>query len=116
MAVEDFVERRGSFLPEWDSQHTEMSHLGEGKSADAQWNSLHSPKLIVWCGFTATFILGPFFFVEITAHGPLNVLLRAVGTTMTCCGRLLCRNYSTGSALHRPFSCRMVRLHISIGS
>lgn len=33
---------------------------------------LHSPKVTVWCGFTATFILGPFFFEEITARGPVT--------------------------------------------
>lgn len=30
---------------------------------------LHSPKVTVWCGFTATFILGPFFFEEVTPNG-----------------------------------------------
>ncbi|GFV53831.1 uncharacterized protein TNCV_4208821 [Trichonephila clavipes] len=32
---------------------------------------LYSPKVTVWCGFTATFILGPFFFEETTRNGPV---------------------------------------------
>ncbi|GFT87757.1 uncharacterized protein TNCV_4001031 [Trichonephila clavipes] len=30
---------------------------------------LHSPKVTVWCGFSATFILGPYFFEELGAGG-----------------------------------------------
>ncbi|GBM84745.1 hypothetical protein AVEN_64886-1 [Araneus ventricosus] len=30
---------------------------------------LHSDKVIVWCGFKAAFIIGPYFFKEITANG-----------------------------------------------
>ncbi|GFV32773.1 uncharacterized protein TNCV_3312541 [Trichonephila clavipes] len=33
---------------------------------------LHSPKVTVWCGFTATFILSPFFFEETTRNGPVT--------------------------------------------
>lgn len=33
---------------------------------------LHSPKVTVWCGFTATFILGPYFFEHITRTGPMT--------------------------------------------
>ncbi|GFU40802.1 uncharacterized protein TNCV_2466321 [Trichonephila clavipes] len=33
---------------------------------------LHSPKVTAWCGFTATFILGPFFFEETTRNGPVT--------------------------------------------
>ena len=33
---------------------------------------LHSPKVTVWCGFTAAFILGPYFFEELTARGPIR--------------------------------------------
>ncbi|GFW90963.1 uncharacterized protein TNCV_1758371 [Trichonephila clavipes] len=28
---------------------------------------LHSPKVTVWCGFSASFILGPYFFEELGA-------------------------------------------------
>ncbi|GFX42303.1 uncharacterized protein TNCV_110231 [Trichonephila clavipes] len=38
---------------------------------------LHSPKVTVWCGFTATFILGPFFFEETTRNGPLTCTVTA---------------------------------------
>ncbi|GBM33721.1 hypothetical protein AVEN_47030-1 [Araneus ventricosus] len=33
---------------------------------------LHSQKITVWCGFTATFIVGHFFFEEIGLLGPVN--------------------------------------------
>ncbi|GFX12675.1 uncharacterized protein TNCV_3157961 [Trichonephila clavipes] len=33
---------------------------------------LHSPKVTVWCGFTATFLLGPFFFEETTHNDPVT--------------------------------------------
>ncbi|GFW18470.1 uncharacterized protein TNCV_1184971 [Trichonephila clavipes] len=38
---------------------------------------LHSPKVTVWCGFTATFILGPFFFEETTRNGPVTCTVTA---------------------------------------
>ncbi|GFT30759.1 uncharacterized protein TNCV_759461 [Trichonephila clavipes] len=31
----------------------------------------HSPKVTVWCGFSASFILGPYFFEELGAGGPV---------------------------------------------
>ncbi|GBM50112.1 hypothetical protein AVEN_242251-1 [Araneus ventricosus] len=33
---------------------------------------LHSQKVTVWCGFTAAFIVGPFFFEEIGPSGPVT--------------------------------------------
>lgn len=33
---------------------------------------MHSPKVTVWCGFTASFILGPYFFEELSARGPVT--------------------------------------------
>ncbi|GFT24852.1 uncharacterized protein TNCV_3021381 [Trichonephila clavipes] len=33
---------------------------------------LHSPKVTVWCGFSASFILGPYFFEELGAGGPVS--------------------------------------------
>ncbi|GFU78910.1 uncharacterized protein TNCV_307511 [Trichonephila clavipes] len=33
---------------------------------------LHSPKVTVWCGFSASFILGPYFFQELGAGGPVT--------------------------------------------
>ncbi|GFW74902.1 uncharacterized protein TNCV_2677701 [Trichonephila clavipes] len=38
---------------------------------------LHSPKVTVWCGLTATFILGPFFFEETTRNGPVTCTVTA---------------------------------------
>ncbi|GBO01184.1 hypothetical protein AVEN_234090-1 [Araneus ventricosus] len=34
-----------------------------------QEQPLHPDKVTVWCGSTATFIIGPYFFEEITANG-----------------------------------------------
>ncbi|GBN71549.1 hypothetical protein AVEN_275627-1 [Araneus ventricosus] len=33
---------------------------------------LHSQKVIVWCGFTASFIVDPFFFEDIGSSGPVT--------------------------------------------
>ncbi|GFW56981.1 uncharacterized protein TNCV_3472651 [Trichonephila clavipes] len=33
---------------------------------------LHSPKVTVWCGFSASFILGPYFFEELGDGGPVT--------------------------------------------
>ncbi|GFX16657.1 transposable element tc3 transposase [Trichonephila clavipes] len=33
---------------------------------------LHSPKVTVWCGFSASFILGLYFFEELGAGGPVT--------------------------------------------
>ncbi|GFU00492.1 uncharacterized protein TNCV_1692691 [Trichonephila clavipes] len=33
---------------------------------------LHSPKVTVWCGFSASFILGTYFFEELGAGGPVT--------------------------------------------
>ncbi|GFU50783.1 uncharacterized protein TNCV_2494891 [Trichonephila clavipes] len=38
---------------------------------------LHSPKVTVWCGFTATFIPGPFFFEETARNGPVTCTVTA---------------------------------------
>ncbi|GFT32343.1 uncharacterized protein TNCV_4483811 [Trichonephila clavipes] len=38
---------------------------------------LHSPKVTVWCGFRATFILGPFFFEETTRNDPVTCTVTA---------------------------------------
>lgn len=33
---------------------------------------LHAAKVTVWCGFTATFMIGPYFFEELTSTGPIT--------------------------------------------
>ncbi|GFW43705.1 uncharacterized protein TNCV_4770541 [Trichonephila clavipes] len=33
---------------------------------------LHSPKITVWCGLSASFILGPYIFEELGAGGPVT--------------------------------------------
>ena len=37
-----------------------------------QEQPLHSAYITVWCGFTSSFILGPFFFEEMTPRGPVR--------------------------------------------
>ncbi|KFM74482.1 hypothetical protein X975_03865, partial [Stegodyphus mimosarum] len=41
---------------------------------------LHSPKVTVWCGFTAEFIVGPFFYENITLTGPEICSVRNIAT------------------------------------
>ncbi|GBM87167.1 hypothetical protein AVEN_6104-1 [Araneus ventricosus] len=44
-----------------------------------QWEECSPPlKLIVWCGFTASFILGPFFFKDIDPAGPVTCTVNGV--------------------------------------
>lgn len=38
---------------------------------------LHSPKVTVWCGFTASFIIGPYFYEENGASGPVTCTVTA---------------------------------------
>ena len=38
---------------------------------------LHSPKVTVWCGFTSSFIIGPYFFEENTPTGPKTCSVNA---------------------------------------
>lgn len=57
------MERQGSFLHLWDSQ---ISAQDNPRMHDKI--PLYSKNVIVWCEFTATFILGPFFFEKITAR------------------------------------------------
>ena len=47
----------------WDSPRPYVVHE----------RSLHSNYIIVWFGFTADFILGPFFFEQNTSQGTQNV-------------------------------------------
>lgn len=38
---------------------------------------LHSPKVTVWCGFTASFIIGPYFYEESRQSGPVTCSVNA---------------------------------------
>ena len=38
---------------------------------------LHSPKVTDWCGFTASFIIGPYFYEENVASGPVTCIVTA---------------------------------------
>ncbi|GFT55804.1 uncharacterized protein TNCV_4521961 [Trichonephila clavipes] len=44
---------------------------------------LHSLKVTVWCEFTATFILGTFFFEETTRNGPVTCTVNPGGRLIT---------------------------------
>ena len=44
--------------------------LGSARPYNVLKRSLHSDYIIAWVGFTADFILGPFFFEENTSQGP----------------------------------------------
>ncbi|GBN41737.1 hypothetical protein AVEN_192270-1 [Araneus ventricosus] len=39
-------------------------------------SSLHFQKVTVWCGFTAAFTVGPFFFEEIGPSGPVTCTIK----------------------------------------
>ena len=71
---------------------------------------LHSPKVTVWCGFMATFIIGSCFFEENTRNGPV------IGTITTrryrTCSKILLypKFNSTNVWIQLPL-CRMERLH-----
>ncbi|GBM14970.1 hypothetical protein AVEN_116611-1 [Araneus ventricosus] len=60
--------------------HSELQNMGNEKPFSHQPVSLHSKTVTVWCGFTASFIVGPFFFEDIgpvtcTVNGILNETL-----------------------------------------
>ena len=51
--------------------------MGNRKSTRTQPVSLHSAKVIVWCGLTVSFIIGLYFFKETGALGPVTVTVTA---------------------------------------
>ncbi|GFU99503.1 uncharacterized protein TNCV_4763641 [Trichonephila clavipes] len=70
----------------WDILWTDESHFHLEGSVNTHncriWESdnphstlqvpLHSPKVTVWCGFSVSFILGPYFFEELGAESPVT--------------------------------------------
>ncbi|GFT11537.1 uncharacterized protein TNCV_2523521 [Trichonephila clavipes] len=79
---------RLEFDPErhWNILWTDKAHFHLGGSVNTHncrfWETdnphsnlrvpLHSPKVTVWCGFSASFILGPYFFEELGSGGPVT--------------------------------------------
>ncbi|GFV32619.1 uncharacterized protein TNCV_441111 [Trichonephila clavipes] len=68
---------------------------------------LHSPKVTVWCGFTATFILGPFFFEETTRNGPVTCIVTArrwsASTHWTLCAAVSLATFTNDRVISRAF-------------
>ncbi|GBM51964.1 hypothetical protein AVEN_194259-1 [Araneus ventricosus] len=54
-----------------------------------QPSPLHSQKVTVWCGFTATFIVGPFFFEEIGPSGPVTCTDNGTRYESLLCNQLI---------------------------
>ena len=86
----------------WDSTKPPVVH---------QW-PLHSVYVIVWCGFTSTFILGPFSFKGLH-HGGLSGVpwhLQVMKTSLSSLWFLPCKNITV---LRPLFLCRRHH-HISV--
>ncbi|GBN58800.1 hypothetical protein AVEN_9515-1 [Araneus ventricosus] len=49
-----------------------IAEYGKRESFQMQQLPLYSQKFTVWCGFTAAFIVGPFFFKEICPSGTVT--------------------------------------------
>ncbi len=50
---------------------------------------LHSPKVTVWCGFSAAFILDPHFFEELIARGPVTYSINGYRYTALCQNKIV---------------------------
>ena len=77
--------------------------------------SLHSPRVTVWCGFTASFILGPFFFEEPCPISSRKICTATAERYLTLLRNHilpLCRCKNDMRYLLSP-SCRMVPSHIA---
>ncbi|GBM93967.1 hypothetical protein AVEN_106933-1 [Araneus ventricosus] len=73
MAMEHFEDRRSPiFLSKVLSIHKNCRIRARENPFQMQPLPLHSQKVTVWCGFTAAFIVGPFFFEEIDPSGPVT--------------------------------------------
>ncbi|GBM58455.1 hypothetical protein AVEN_226402-1 [Araneus ventricosus] len=50
---------------------------------------LHSEEVTVWCGFTASFIVGLFFFKEIVPAGPVTYTVNGVRYESLLCNHVI---------------------------
>ena len=53
-------------------KYLQLLNLGNRKSCSILQVPLQSPKIMVWRGFTESFILGPYFFKELRARDPVT--------------------------------------------
>ncbi|GBN59864.1 hypothetical protein AVEN_7901-1 [Araneus ventricosus] len=72
MDMGHFVGRRIPFPSPRFCKYSKLQNIGKRESVQMQPLPLHSQKVTVWCGFTAAFIVGPFFFEEIGPSGPVT--------------------------------------------
>ncbi|GBM73533.1 hypothetical protein AVEN_218511-1 [Araneus ventricosus] len=72
MAMEHFVDRRSPFPSPRFCQYSKLQNMARENPFHMQPLPLHSQKVTVWSGFTAVFIVGPFFFEEIRPSGPVT--------------------------------------------
>ncbi|GFW39649.1 uncharacterized protein TNCV_3188201 [Trichonephila clavipes] len=55
---------------------------------------LHSPKVTVWCGFFASFILGPYFFEELGDGGPVTCAITVQRYASLLRNKIICKHVS----------------------
>ncbi|GBN98930.1 hypothetical protein AVEN_80373-1 [Araneus ventricosus] len=72
MAMEHFVERRIHFHLQGSVNTQNCRIWARENTSQMQPLPLHYQKGTVWCGFTAAFIIGSFFFEEIGNSGPVT--------------------------------------------
>ncbi|GBN70459.1 hypothetical protein AVEN_164132-1 [Araneus ventricosus] len=73
MAMGHFVDRRIRFPSPRFRQYSKLQNMGKRESIrNATIGSSFSEGVNVWCGFTAAFIVGPFFFEEIGPSDPVT--------------------------------------------
>ncbi|GFW89840.1 uncharacterized protein TNCV_2424971 [Trichonephila clavipes] len=53
---------------------------------------LHSPKVTAWCGFSASFILGPYFFEELGDGGPLTCSITGQRYASLLQNKIICKH------------------------
>ncbi|GBM82001.1 hypothetical protein AVEN_231483-1 [Araneus ventricosus] len=72
MAMGHFVDRRSPFPSPRFHQYSKLRIWARENTFEMQPLPLHSQKVNVCCGFTAAFIVGPFFFEDIGPSGPVT--------------------------------------------
>ena len=64
IAVENFEGRRSLFPSGKKCKYIELPNMATEYPLKTQPIPIHPTKVTVWCGFTALFIMGPYFFEE----------------------------------------------------
>ncbi|GFW64835.1 uncharacterized protein TNCV_3066921 [Trichonephila clavipes] len=72
MSLEYHLHRRSPLSFGWFGEYSQLPNLGNRQSAFPLRVPLHSTKVTVWWGFSASFILGPYFFEELGAGGSVT--------------------------------------------